>query len=664
MRIITQVPHARSVGMPRRLSAGAAGALCSLALASAAVAEPVLVGPPPRPITPPLSITSPVLPGSKPIPVDALFKSSDSNGAVWGADGSIVYNSDQAGRMNIWVQPPGGKAASLLARSEDRQYFPSATPDGKWLIYQSDRGGREIFDLYIVPAAGGPARNLTATDDVSETMPVVSPDSRLVAYSARAKTKPMTDLGVIDLKTGARRLLTAEADGRMMWTAVAFSRDGRTLIANRSDLLHHSAVYRIDVKSGAATRLTAPEESAYNAAGDLSSDGRWISVTTETARGDRQAAVMDARSGALTLVRPDGWEQTAGKFSPDGRTLLCVSNIDGRDTTLAYDVVARKAATLPLPNGVNSDFFGFLPAYSPDGRHILFPHSAGDAPLDYWVYDTASRTAHRATHMAAMASSGLPRTRIVHYASADGTVVSAVLWLPYNLKRDGGAPGIIYPHGGPTGQTKDSFDRTATALASRGYLVLAPNPRGSTGYGRAFMEANRRDLGGGDLEDEVAGLKFLVATGYADPKRIGITGGSYGGYMTLMAVAKTPTLWAAAVDEYGIVNWTSMYEHGSPQLREYQAALIGDPAKDRDVYERVSPLTFLGQTKAPLLVLQGENDIRVPKEESEQIVNFLRERGRTVDVHYYPEEGHGFSKREDQIDALNRTIAWLDRYMR
>jgi dipeptidyl aminopeptidase/acylaminoacyl peptidase len=162
----------------------------------------------------------------------------------------------------------------------------------------------------------------------------------------------------------------------------------------------------------------------------------------------------------------------------------------------------------------------------------------------------------------------------------------------------------------------------------------------------------------------VAGLQFLVATGYVDPAHVGVTGGSYGGFMTMMAISKTPSLWAAAVDEFGIVNWESMFNRAAPPLREYIVSLIGDPMHNKAVYTKTSPLTFLHQETAPLLVLQGENDIRVPKEESEQIVAFLRERGRTVDVHYYPQEGHGFSKREDQIDALTRTVDWFDRFLK
>ncbi|MBS0393942.1 MAG: S9 family peptidase [Proteobacteria bacterium] len=636
-------------------------------LTSAATAVPVLQGPPPRAITDPHSIDSPRVAGTGAVAIADLFKTAESLSAVWSADGSaIIYSSDQSGRLNLWRQPVAGGAPMQLTHAEDRQWFQQATADGRAIVFQSDRGGREIYDLYMVPAGGGEAVNLTATEEASETFPVLSRDGKWVAYSSRPRTEPATDLGVMELATRQMRLLTHERSPSMMWIPVAFSADGRTLLANRTDIMRaHGAVYRIDVASGAATRLTADEAGAYSAASDWSADGRWIGLTTETAAGDRQAAILDLRSGAVHLLKPDHWEQSAGRFSPDGRTLLATSNVDGRDTVLAYDLAKRSVEPLPLPPGLNADaYFGAMPSFSPDGRQLLFPHQSGAEPLEYWVYDRASRQSHPVTRLATLATPGLPRTQVVHYRSHDGTVISAVLWVPANLDRNGRAPGVVFPHGGPTGQTKDGFDLIPIALASRGYLVIAPNPRGSTGYGRAFMLANQRDLGGGDLEDEIAGADFMVATGYVDPKRIGITGGSYGGFMTLMAVGKAADRWAAAVDWFGIVNWVSMYERGSPQLRHYQAGLIGDPVTDKDVYTRVSPLTYLGQTRAPLLVLQGENDIRVPKEESEQIVDFLSRQGKVVDVHYYPEEGHGFAKRENQRDAIERTVAWFERYLK
>ena len=236
--------------------------------------------------------------------------------------------------------------------------------------------------------------------------------------------------------------------------------------------------------------------------------------------------------------------------------------------------------------------------------------------------------------------------------------------MPPNLKRDGSNPALVLPHGGPTGQVVDSWSSSTAALASHGYICIAPNVRGSTGYGIEFQKANFQDLGGGDLKDEMYAVEFLKATGYVDPKKIGITGGSYGGFMTMMAIGKEPGTWAAAVELFGIINWLTMMDHSDPELAEYIKIFLGDPVKNRQAYEAASPLKYLQNATAPLLVLQGDNDIRVPREEAEQVVDVLKKHGKTVEVHYYPKEGHGFAKRENQIDAMRRTLEWLDRYLK
>jgi dipeptidyl aminopeptidase/acylaminoacyl peptidase len=178
-----------------------------------------------------------------------------------------------------------------------------------------------------------------------------------------------------------------------------------------------------------------------------------------------------------------------------------------------------------------------------------------------------------------------------------------------------------------------------------------------------FQKANHQDLGGGDLQDEVYAANFLKRTGYVDSKRIGITGASYGGFMTLIAVSKTPDVWAAGVEQYGVANWRTMLAHADPFLQEYVRGLLGDPQSDASVYDKTSVLAYLPAEKAPLLLLQGENDVRVPKEEAEQIESTLRARGNTVEAHYYAQEGHGWRRREDQIDALRRTVDWFERYI-
>jgi dipeptidyl aminopeptidase/acylaminoacyl peptidase len=180
----------------------------------------------------------------------------------------------------------------------------------------------------------------------------------------------------------------------------------------------------------------------------------------------------------------------------------------------------------------------------------------------------------------------------------------------------------------------------------------------------AFQNMNFQDLGGGDLQDEVFATKFLEATGYVHPGRIGIVGGSYGGFMTLMALGKTPKVFSAGVEKYGIINWKTMLQHSDPWLQEYLKSLLGDPIKDEKFYEKCSPLAFIHDVEAPLLVLQGDNDPRVPREEAEQVVALLKKDGKIVDAHYYPDEGHGFDKRENQIDSIQRTLAWFNRYLK
>jgi dipeptidyl aminopeptidase/acylaminoacyl peptidase len=638
-----------------------------LVLAGSLQAAPVLKGPPARALTDPKSLSSPVLEGAAAVPIADLFYVRNSLDAAWSSDSkSFIVSTNLTGRYNLWSVAASGAFPTQLTQSDDRQMGIATSPDGKWVVFQSDRGGAEIFDLFAVPAAGGAVVNLTHSDDVSETGAVFSHDSRLIAFDHRLKTGASANVAVMDFATRTVRVLTHEALPTMQWNVVAFSPDGRFIIANRSNVERtHGAIWRIDVASGAATPALASGEAGLNTASDISPDGRWLALTTETAAGALQAAVYDTTAQKLTLIKPDEWEQKAGRFAPDGHSLLMISNVDGRDVIYSYDPGTGRSEALPLPAGVNSDYGGNMPAFSPDGTRILFPHQAGNTPLDYWILDRASGRSVPVTRfaLASVDPLKLPKTQIVHYRSADGTVISAFVWLPYNLSRDGHAPAVALPHGGPTGQTMDRFDPDAVALASRGYVVFAANPRGSTGYGRAFTAANHRDLGGGDLTDYVAGVKFLVDTGYVDARRVGITGVSYGGYMTMMAISKTPEVWAAGVEVCGITDWFSMYERGSPVLRQYQMGLLGDPVKDKAVYEASSPLTFLGQVKAPLLALAGANDIRVPAYEAEKVAEVLSKAGKTVDIKVYAGEGHGFFKREDQIDALERTVAWFDRYM-
>jgi dipeptidyl aminopeptidase/acylaminoacyl peptidase len=640
--------------------------LLTTASASASAATAVLTGPPPRSITDPGSITSVSAPEAKPVAVADLFSMHNGVGAAWARDGKeIVISANLTGRFNLWSLSTDGAAPVQLTQSDDRQSGMAVSPDGATVVFQSDYGGNEIYDLFAVPLKGGPVTRLTDTADVTEFGAVFSPDGKVIAFNRRPQKASSTDIAVMDVATRKVTVLTHEATLDHLWSVVGFTGDGHTLIANhRNAGYSESAIWRINITTGKAEDLTEEAPHANYMASDVTWDGKSIALVTDTAEGRVQAAVLDPASHTIKLVKPDVWDQSSGHFSPDGRTLVFGSNVDGRKELFAATGGATKR--IALPPGVNTEEGADGSSFSPNGKSLLVSHQSGNEPFEYWTVDLATQHAAPVTQLAAgsIAPALLPRAQIVHYESQDGTVISAMLWVPFNLPRDGRAPGVVVPHGGPGAQTIDNFNRTALALASRGYVVIAPNPRGSSGYGRAFLKANYMDLGGGDLTDEVYGAKFMTATGYVDAKKIGITGGSYGGYMTLMAISKTPTLWAAGVEQYGIVNWLTMYDKSGTYMQQMQITLMGDPVKDKASYEASSPLTYIKATMAPLLVLQGENDTRVPKEEALQVVDLLKGGNHVVDIHIYPHEGHGFTKIENQIDALERTVAWFDKYLK
>lgn len=637
----------------------------AVAVAAASLLFVFARSPEERVATDPASIVSQKNANAKPIGIDDLFFSRSIAGGTWSPDGKeIAFSTNLTGRFNLWKVASTGGWPVQLAVSDDRQYAPAWSPDGKWIVWQQDHAGNEAYEIYAIPSAGGDPVNLTNTSTFTETNPVFSPHSTQLAIGLKSTTAPTTDVAVLDLHTRSVRNLTNEKTADRSWTPVAWSSDGKTIYANRSDPLRVSEIARIDVATGAIEKLT-PSSNVRYAATALSPDDRTLLLTSNEKGGYDNVALLDIATKKLTWLTDLKWEAASGDFSPDGKWLTYVVNEDGRTDAYIMPAAGGAAQTVALPAGVN-DFAGRPSPFSPSGDRILATHQSATQPGDFWIIDLKSGKAAQLTHsaIASLDAAVLPQSQIVHYKSFDGTMISALLWVPFNLQRNGHNPAIVLPHGGPTGQTIDTFNRWATALVSRGYTVIAPNVRGSTGYGLAFQQMNVKDLGGGDLQDEVYAAKFLVATGYVDPKKIGITGGSYGGYMTLMAIGKTPDVWAAAVEQYGIVDWLTMLQHEDPRLQEYEKSLLGDPVKDLAIYQAASPIKYLANAKAPLLVLQGDNDIRVPKEEAEQVVAILKNAGKTVDAHFYPNEGHGFTKRENQIDAFRRTIEWFDRYLK
>jgi dipeptidyl aminopeptidase/acylaminoacyl peptidase len=632
-------------------------------LLAACSATAIASGPGDRVPTDPNSVVSATHAGAAPVKVADLLQTTRTGGATLSPDGShIAYIGNASGRLNLWTMNADGTGAKQLLQSNDRQSAPAFTHDGKEIVYMQDKGGDELYDLYSVPTAGGDPRNITNTDHTSEVRPLFSPDGTMLALGSKEKSTAYTNVAVMAWPSGAIRLLTHETDPQASWSVECWSPDGHFIYAVREVGREDSDVYRIDTGSGKAENLTAHKGKELDSVSDVSPDGKTLLLNSNRRAGYDNVVLFDIKSKQWRWVTDTQWTARAGEFSPDGKTFTYGINADGRTTILFADAATLKATDRGVPPGINNGAASPT-AFTSDGSYLL-SHEDSTHPANLYLLRAGGELKQITRNESpALASAALPGSQLVTYKSFDGRLISAFVWIPFNLKRDGTAAAVVMPHGGPTGQTLDNFNGRAMLLASRGFVVIAPNVRGSTGYGMEFQKANYKDLGGADLKDEIAGVDFLKATGFIDAKKVGIWGGSYGGFMTLMAIGKTPDVWAAAVDEYGILNWYTMLQHEDASLQEYEKSLLGDPEKDRAVYEATSPLKYIRDERAPLLVLQGERDIRVPLEEAQQVVAILKKEGRTVDAVYYPEEGHGFIKREHQIDELTRSVEWLERYL-
>ena len=621
----------------------------------------------------PQAITDPKQIASKPnanvdqnqqsLSIEKLYMTRAVGSAAWSPDGnSVVFVSNISGRNNLWIVPAKGGWPTQLTVSDQRQTAPAWSPDGKWIAYMSDYDGDEQWDIFIVSPKTGQVVNLTHTREISEEYPRWSPDGRYLAYTVKPKTSSAYEIDIYDMiMRDVKHVTTGTAADKLNDNPV-WSPDGKWIAYTQEQAKGtDSNIFLAEVATGQSTLLTPHDAEQLYRANDFSPDGKKLLITSNAANGYDNVGLLDIATKKINWLTKDKWEIGGGNFSPDGKRLTWTANVEGNTDIYLHDLVSGKTTSLPLPKGVNA-FAGESSGFSKDGQHLLYNHNGPTAPRDLWMYEFATKESNQITHslVAGVRSEDMVEPFLVHYPSRDGKwTISAFIYVPYNMVRNGQNAAIVYVHGGPTAQSENSFSRIIQHMVNQGYMVIAPNYRGSTGYGKEFQQANLFDMGGGDLQDVVGAADFIKQTGFLDPKKIVLMGGSYGGYLTMMGVTKAPEVWAAGVPIVPFVNWFTEIQNEDPVLQQSDLATMGDPEKNKALFHDRSPIFFVDQIRAPLLLLAGGNDPRCPKEESQQVVDAVKKRGGTVELKVYEDEGHGFSRVENQIDAYQRVSGFV-----
>lgn len=636
----------------------------------------------------PKAITDPKQIASKPnaqveprsLTIEKLYMTRQIGRAAWSPDGnSIAFISNMSGRNNLWIVPSDGGFPTQLTVSDQRQTSPTWSPDGKWIAYQSDYDGDEQWDIFLVSPKTGKVVNVTQTREIAEMNPTWSRDGRYLAYEVKPKTSGAIEIDIYDMVTREVRHLTTNTPQDKRNISPIWSRDGNLVYTQEQAKGTDSNIFVAEVATGKTTLVTPHEGEQLYFANDIepwshensphpATDFHRVLITSNAANGFENVGLLDFRHETgiphqqeIKWVTKDKWEVRGHSFSPDGNHITFSANVDGNEDVYLYDLKTDKPKPLALPKGLNEPAGGHA-AFSPDGTRLLYYHNGPTAPGDLWVYNLASGKSQKITQSlgGGIRSEDMVEPYLIHYPNRDGKwTISAFLYVPFNMARNGQNAAIVYLHGGPTSQTMNSFNRFIQFAVNQGYMVLAPNYRGSTGYGKQFQQANLFDMGGGDLQDILAGVDWIKQTGHLDPKKIAIMGASYGGYLSMMAVTKAPDVWAAGVPIVPFVNWFTEIENEDPVLRESDIATMGDPVKNKALLEDRSPINFVDQIKAPLLLLAGGHDPRCPKSEAQQVIDAIKKRGGTVDFKVYDNEGHGFARVENQIDAYKRVADFL-----
>jgi dipeptidyl aminopeptidase/acylaminoacyl peptidase len=578
--------------------------------------------------------------------VTAMARIGRAYGATFSPDGSrLAVISDLNGSPQLWIVPAGGGWPTLVTTGQDPVGAAEWSPAGDWLAFTVLPGGGLNSQVYVARPDGTGLRRLTDGGKENNWLSRWTWDGRHILISSNRRDPASMDSWLIDVASGAFREV-ARTPGIGSVTSV--SADGTRMLLSRLRSRGDDNLYLVDLEKSTEILLTRHEPPA-TFDGEISLDGRTVYLSSNKDRDlfafYRIPIGADGQPGTWELLAERADAELDGFTVNERETFASITwNVAGRTELELVDLRTRTRTPVALPSELSGPG-----RFSRDGAKLALTVSGSTRPPDVWVMDVASRALARVTRSshAGVELDTLVKPELVHFEAHDGVRLSGWLYRPKN----GRSPGayVLSFHGGPEGQEVPAFRSDYQALLSQGIGVFAPNVRGSSGFGKAFVNLDNGPLRVNGVKDIRSCVEYLTTKGIADRKRLGITGGSYGGYMTMAGVTEFPELFAAGANLFGVVNFKTFFEQSEPWMAAISTIEYGDPATQADMLASLSPIHKLANITAAMMVLHGANDTNVPVVEAEQIVENLRSRQVPVEYILFPDEGHGWRKVPNRI---------------
>ncbi len=594
-----------------------------------------------------------------------FYETTSFGGASFSHDeSSLLVSSDASGVFNVYRQPIAGGEPVQLTKSETSAVFgESWFPNDDRFLYTGDQGGNELDHLYVQEVDGS-TKDLTPGEKLKASFLSWSGDKKTFWVQTNERDPRYFDLYRYNTDGYERTLVLENNEG---WVGPEISRDGRWIALGKVRNNADSDIYLWDSQSPDTPprHITPHDGDVQNSVFTFTPDNRELYYQTNRSGEFAQAWTYDLGSGESRPVVQADWDVAFVYFSENGKYRVTGINQDARTKVSILDTASGKELELSgLPDG---DLRGVT--FSPSETKLALYVNSSTSPSDLYVHDLGGGTPRQLTHSLnpAIQPEHLVEAEVIRFKSYDGLEIPAIQYRPHTATESSKVPGLVWVHGGPGGQSRRGYDATIQHLVNHGYAVLAVNNRGSSGYGKSFFHMDDLKHGDVDLKDCVAARKYLEGLDWIDGSKVGIIGGSYGGYMVAAALAFEPEAFDVGIDIFGVTNWVRTLKSIPPwwtATRDGLYAELGDPAKEEERLTRISPLFHAANIKRPLLVVQGANDPRVLQAESDELVAAVKNNGVPVEYVVFPDEGHGFVNKANRITASQKYVEFLDRYLK